>query len=121
MDSCSSTFFDYNCFDESEFTACVDEMLEMPGAEENGSVDGKSMSCRTLHAAFAATNSKHCPHMSFAPQYDNECKLKCQESANSSYDDLFLQTELDYFAAFSKAVGLGEDQFASPSISRSNE
>ena len=114
-DSCTSTFLDYNCFDENDLTTCIDEMLAMPGAED-GAIDGKSMSCRTLHGAFAATNSDHCPHMSFAPQYDNECKLKCQETKNRSYDKLFLQTELEYFAAFSIAVGLGEDQFASPSI-----
>ena len=116
MDSCTSTFLGYNCFDGNDLTTCIDEMLEMPGAEENGAIDGKSMSCRTLHGAFAATNSDHCPHMSFAPQYDNQCKLKCQETKNRSYSDRFLQAELDYFAAFSNSVGLGNDEFASPTI-----
>jgi len=116
MNSCTSTFLDYNCFDENELTACIDEMLAMPGAEANGAIDGKSMSCRTLHGAFAATNSNHCPHMSFAPRYDNECNRKCQETKNRSYDELFLPEELAYFADFSRTAGLGDDQFASPSI-----
>jgi hypothetical protein len=35
---------------------------------------------------------------------------------NLSYSNLFLQVELEYFAAFSNAVGLGNDEFDSPTI-----
>jgi len=112
-DSCSSTFED-NCYEE--IGACVDEMLALPGAENDGAIDGKVMSCRTLHGSFAVDNNAHCPHMSFAPQYDVACKVKCQESKSSPDDEMFSEEELAYFAAFSDAIGLGPDQFQTPSI-----
>jgi hypothetical protein len=112
-DSCSSTFED-NCYEE--ISACVDEMRALPGVASDGAIDGKVMSCRTLHGSFAVDNNDHCPHMSFAPQYDVACNVKCQESKSTSDDEVFLQEELAYFAAFSQAIGLGLDQYKTPSI-----
>jgi hypothetical protein len=54
--------------------------------------------------------------MSFDPQYDPECNVKCQESNSLPDTEMFLDDELAYFAAFSQAIGLGEDQWVSPSI-----
>jgi hypothetical protein len=103
-DSFSSTFED-NCYEE--IGACVDEMLALPGAASDGaSIDGKVVSCRTLHGSFDVDNNDHCPHMSFAPQYDVACNVKCQESKSTPDDEVFLQ--VTYFAAFSQqAIGLG--------------
>ena len=112
-DSCSSTFED-NCYEE--ISACVDEMRALPGVASDGAIDGKVMSCRTLHGSFAVDNNDHCPHMSFAPQYDVACNVKCQESKSTPDDEVFLQEELAYFAAFSQAIGLGLDQYKTPSI-----
>jgi hypothetical protein len=112
-DSCSSTFED-NCY--AELGTCVDEMFALPAVAIDGAIDGKVISCRTLHGSFAATNEAHCPHMSFDPQYDPECNVKCQESNSLPDTEMFLDDELAYFAAFSQAIGLGEDQWVSPSI-----
>ena len=112
-DSCSSTFED-NCYEE--ISACVDEMRALPGVASDGAIDGKVMSCRTLHGSFAVDNNDHCPHMSFAPQYDVACNVKCQESKSTPDDEVFLQKELAYFAAFSQAIGLGLDQYKTTSI-----
>jgi len=112
-DFCSSTFED-NCFEDLD--ACVDEMLALPGVEIDGAADGKGMACRTVHGSFARENPDHCPHVSFAPQYDVACNLKCQESKNRRDDEMFSEEELAYFAAFSDAIGLGPDQYQTPSI-----
>jgi hypothetical protein len=90
--------------------------LHCPGLQVMEPLMGRlCRSCRTLHGSFAVDNNDHCPHMSFAPQYDVACNVKCQESKSTPDDEVFLQ--VTYFAAFSQqAIGLGLDQYKTPSI-----
>ena len=114
INNCASIFQLTNGY--SSIDECAEDLLNLPGSEDDY-IDGKSMGCRALHAAFAATNKKHCPHISTAPVYDENCFLKCQESKNHAVEDFFLPEELQLYADYSKQqAGLGETQWVSPSI-----
>ncbi len=111
---CSDTFYEKNCYDEVQ--QCIDDQMALPGTEGDR-LDGRSLGCRTLHASFAAVNEEHCPHISFVPEYDVDCFLKCQKSANNSLADAFHPTELAFFKQYGiSSLGIGEDEFLSPSI-----
>jgi hypothetical protein len=113
---CFDQFKLENCYDPVSIDECVNDVLSLPGVEDGGFIDGKSMGCRVLHQSFVPVNAAHCPHISFIPKYDENCFLKCQESKKKFAEDFFLEEELQFFAAYGAAVGLGEDQWASPSM-----
>jgi len=114
MNSCSSTF-ESNCYTKEHIDECVNDMLALPGVDSDGAVDGKSMACRTLHAALDdGGNKDQCQRISFDPRYDVDCQLKCQETANLTAEDLFLPEELELFATFSDMLKLGPKQWKSP-------
>ena len=76
-------------------------------APENLRLDGKSQGCRALHhAVFASVNAQHCPHLSFAPQFDVNGKIKCQTVGNIQPQDLFTADELAKFVAIELAAGI---------------
>eukprot|EP00588_Corethron_pennatum_P031666 CAMPEP_0194346532 /NCGR_PEP_ID=MMETSP0171-20130528/105478_1 /TAXON_ID=218684 /ORGANISM="Corethron pennatum, Strain L29A3" /LENGTH=663 /DNA_ID=CAMNT_0039113667 /DNA_START=847 /DNA_END=2838 /DNA_ORIENTATION=- len=111
-DSCSSTF-EKHCYQDLE--SCVHEIMELNGTDSSGAIDGKSIGCRILHSSYAAKNKAHCPHISYIPEYDTDCKLKCQHTSNKKDEDFFLPRELEYFKALSQTIGLGEEGWRSPS------
>jgi hypothetical protein len=111
--NCNSVFATDNCYNSVD--QCVEEMLSLPSSEE-GNGDGKSFGCRLIHASFAAMNMSHCPHISFVPKYDESCYLKCQESKGHSSQDFFHPQELAMFENYSESVGLGVNQFVSPTM-----
>jgi len=111
-DSCSSTF-EKHCYQDLE--SCVHEIMELNGTDSSGAIDGKSIGCRVLHGSYAAKNKAHCPHISYIPEYDTDCKLKCQHTSNKKDEDFFLPRELEYFKALSQTIGLGEEGWRSPS------
>eukprot|EP00549_Striatella_unipunctata_P003690 CAMPEP_0118716264 /NCGR_PEP_ID=MMETSP0800-20121206/27393_1 /TAXON_ID=210618 ORGANISM="Striatella unipunctata, Strain CCMP2910" /NCGR_SAMPLE_ID=MMETSP0800 /ASSEMBLY_ACC=CAM_ASM_000638 /LENGTH=113 /DNA_ID=CAMNT_0006622643 /DNA_START=40 /DNA_END=381 /DNA_ORIENTATION=- len=87
---------------------CVEIYTSLPKMEIDlpGYVDGKTQGCRELHAAFAATNDKHCPHLSFEPVWDDNCELKCQESKRTPLLDVWTQDEVDFLVAHEDYAGL---------------
>lgn len=110
--SCSDTFYTKNGY--SEVDECVSDLMVLPRSD-SGDINGKSLGCRVLHAEFAAENDKHCPHISFLPEYDEKCILKCQESDNNAVEDIFHPFELALFSNFAEASGFGPSQFVYPS------
>ena len=74
---------------------CISKLEELPLVTNNEHFDGYDYGCRVLHAAFAGTNKKHCPHISFDPLEDSKGNVKCQQSANmqvsDQFDDLILK------------------------------
>ena len=55
---------------------CTDDDLRVESFSRSSSLegaDGKSFSCRVIHASFAAMNMSHCPHIYFVPKYDESC------------------------------------------------
>lgn len=80
----------------------------LPGTDEDGtgSVKGNSKGCRILHSAFAATNAKHCPHLSFVPEKDYLGREKCQRSDGIKPEDLFSDVELKFIHDVGKENGL---------------
>ena len=108
--SCPSTF-ERNCYTDEPIENCIADLLSLPLANENGKLDDKSFGCRVLHAFFVSTNNKHCPHISFLPEYGVNCLLKCQTSKGITNDDLFHPFELGTFAQAAASLGLGQEQW----------
>jgi len=111
--TCSDTFYEKNCYDKVD--ECVNDVMTLPRTD-GGNIDGKTFGCRTLHADFASVNDKHCPHISFLPEYDVNCFLKCQETANNVLADAFHPIELGFYKSVAVSGGIGEAEFVSPSI-----
>jgi len=98
---------------------CVGNFADIPVLDTNGQMAGNSQACRTLHAAFAATNSHHCPHISFTPMADHDGNIKCQKDGNLTADDLFDQEELQMYEQFARDMGFDPNKghnIAVPSI-----
>ena len=66
--------------------------------------------CRKLHAVFAATNDKHCAHISFTPMADPKGNFKCQESAEVQASDLFTVDQVAKFESFVAEGGFEPNQ-----------
>tara|TARA_B100000767_G_C19686229_1_gene501891 strand:- start:155 stop:583 length:429 start_codon:yes stop_codon:yes gene_type:complete len=66
--------------------------------------------CRKLHAVFAATNDKHCAHISFKPMADPKGNFKCQESAQVQALDLFTVDQVAKFESFVAEAGFEANQ-----------
>ena len=111
--ACSDTFYEKNCYNKVD--ECVNDVMTLPRTDGDN-IDGKTMGCRTLHTEFASVNAKHCPHISFLPEYDANCFLKCQETANNVLADAFHPMELGFYKSVAVSAGIGEAQFVSPSI-----
>lgn len=96
-------------FEYNNFTSSNDCKLAYDNLPKNisagGYLDGKSKGCRILHSAFAAENSAHCPHLSFAPMQDKMGRTLCQESKGRKAADIFSQYELDIIAENSYKFG----------------
>lgn len=112
--ACSDTFYKKNCYNKVD--ECVNDVMTLPGTDGDNMIDGKTAGCRILHAEFASLNDKHCPHLSFIPEYDEKCFLKCQETANNVLADAFHPMELGFFKSVAVSVGIGEAEFVSPSL-----
>ena len=67
-------------------------------------------SCRRLHAVFAATNDKHCEHISFKSMADHNGKFKCQESAQVQVSEIFTADDVAKFESFVAEVGFEPNQ-----------
>jgi len=111
--ACSDTFYEKNCYNKVD--ECVNDVMTLPRTDGDN-IDGKTMGCRTLHTEFASVNDKHCPHISFLPEYDANCFLKCQETANNALADAFHPMELGFYKSVAVSAGIGEAEFGSPSI-----
>jgi len=68
---------------------CTEKLQSLPTFNNENYFDGNSYGCRVLHSAFAETNDKHCPHLSFEPLEDSKGKVKCQTSKNIQVSDYF--------------------------------
>lgn len=89
--------------------SCRQEWDALPISEEGFRIDGNSKGCRIVHAAMAALNKKHCPHISFLPIEDINGKVKCQTSGMRGPLDVFTQWELDKFRETAAEHGLPRD------------
>ncbi len=89
---------------------CIEDMLSLP-PDEYGRIDGKSFGCRVVHAYLAKKDNRHCPHISFIPEYDSSCEIKCQKSKEITNEKLFHPVELAFLAQHAEALGLGEKQW----------
>ena len=96
----------------STIDECSDKLLALPAAEEKADMSGNTQACRMLHAAFASTNPKHCPHISFLPVEDESGKLKCQESAFRPVEEMFDEDDMDVFDTRREYLGLENDMAA---------
>ena len=76
---------------------------------DGGYLDGNTKGCRILHSAFAETNDKHCPHLSFVPEEDYLGRVKCQSSGGVQPEDLFSDQELTFFQKYGEEHGLPRD------------
>lgn len=111
--SCTSTFKN-NCYTTTpskDIESCIAELLSLAPHDDVGRLDGKSFGCRVLHAGLAKSNDKHCPHISFDPEYDYKCHVKCQKSKEINNEDMFHPIELGFLATFAADVGLGQEQW----------
>ncbi len=91
--NCQSTFQTNNLTPQS----CRETYDALPAlsTDTERSIANNSKGCRTLHAAFAAQNKDHCPHLSFIPETDINGIVKCQEETKTSKpSDLFTSSEL---------------------------
>lgn len=100
--------FDLNALKSAE--ECEENMGALPAVSPGGYADGYDFACRALHAAFAATNPSHCPHLSFAPVADANRFIKCQKSALRMPLEFFSDSELAVVANFSASVGIDAEQ-----------
>lgn len=73
-------------------------------------VDGNSLGCRALHAAFAFTNpTNHCPHVSLDSFADPKGRELCQDSADIDVVDLFSNDDIEYIRDYTTRRGLDAD------------
>jgi len=68
---------------------CIEKLEALPDLTGGKWADGKDRGCRVLHASFAANNPAHCAHISFRPEQDPHCKIKCQVSAGLKPTEFF--------------------------------
>jgi hypothetical protein len=113
--SCSETF-ENSCYNApgviSGIDKCVDDLMSLPATDNTGpSLNGKSFGCRVLHSSLAASNKKHCPHISFGPEFDSKCFVKCQQAANITNADMFHPMELGFMAVEADSNGLPDAQW----------
>ena len=61
-----------------------------------------------LHGVFAASNDKHCPHLSFVPMPDYKGNLKCQSSKQMDVvgDGIFTQSQVDLVGTYLEKMGI---------------
>ncbi len=112
MESHCADTFKYNNFTSGD--DCRIEYDSLPGNITDGAyVDGKTKGCHILHSAFAAENSDHCPHLSFAPMEDKKGRTLCQESKRRKPSDVFSQYELDTIAEIAYKMGFPESLYRS--------
>jgi len=110
QNNCASTFAN-NCYNGGDsIDKCITDMLTLP-AHEEGRIDGKSFGCRILHSLLVPVDNNHCAHVSFDPEYDLNCALKCQKSKEITNEDVFHPTEIAFMAQHALSLGLGERQW----------
>lgn len=86
---------------------CENELLSLPIVDADTYVDGNTLGCRALHAAFARTNPvNHCPHVALTPTSDPNGDFKCQVSEQISVDSLHDEFGLQFFEEFAASVGM---------------
>jgi hypothetical protein len=90
----------------SSIDECVEIFNLLEVSEPVGRIHGNNKGCRILHSAFAKNNEAHCPHLSFKPKYDEDCKLKCQLPEDSTVLDFWTQDELNFFGTYAAEQGL---------------
>lgn len=110
--SCPITF-KKNCYNvDSGVGKCVNELLSLPATDYDGpTFTGKSFGCRYLHSLLAATNNNHCAHISFDPEFDPKCFVKCQQALEVTNSDMFHPIELGFVAAEAAIAGLPVEQW----------
>lgn len=87
--------------DDMDHETCMRRLKELPMNEgDESNIDGFSQGCRFLHSVLADSRPLHCPHLSFVPLADENDEIKCHESENPSFDDLFTQEDLEAFHRF---------------------
>lgn len=98
--------------DLSSIDECTTKLQALPATEDNADFSGNTQGCRVLHAAFAATNPMHCPHISFLPVEDDNGKIKCQESAYRPVEEMFDEDDLEVFDTRRNELGLDNEMAA---------
>ena len=77
------------------------------------SIDGYIQGCRILHASYAATNSKHCPQISFVPMQYLKDGIKFQVSENIKPEDIFKIEQLTFFKNVAMIIFGSDDTLVS--------
>lgn len=91
------SIWEANNFDKN-VQKCMNNYKTLPRAEGDlAAIDGKSLGCKILHGTFVPLNPFHCAHTSFVKQKDPSGEIKCQKSKHVQPEDLFSDTELDFF------------------------
>ncbi len=108
---CTDTFKHNNFTSGDDCKIAYDNLPK--NLTDGGYLDGKTKGCRILHSAFAAENSDHCPHLSFAPMEDKKGRTLCQESKRRRPSDVFSQYELDTMAEIAYKMGFPESLYRS--------
>lgn len=99
--SCSEILVNTTTMDD-----CLANLAALPGTEgDEYHFDGNSQSCRAVHSVFAATNSEHCPHLSFSPLKDEFGSLVCQNSALLDPASLFRESDFATYTEFAERMG----------------
>ncbi len=110
-----SSVFDYICTVYTETCGnlitqvpnCLETLSQLPTLESGGPFfDGDSTGCRSLHAVFAASNTKHCAHISFDPLEDSDGEIKCQVSEKRLDSEFFTEEDIQFYETFSTSVGV---------------
>lgn len=90
---------------------CLTKYRALPQVDEIGGstfIDGDTKGCRVLHSAFAATNPKHCPHVSFEAEEDAKGLVKCSTGGGMYPTNLFSNATIAKFLYYGQYVfGLG--------------
>lgn len=82
------------------FQECMQKLKEIPTFTNGTQFDGYDFGCRALHAVLAEFDDKHCPHISFEPQLDQNNKYKCQESSFLRSTDFFDEDDFQTYEEF---------------------
>eukprot|EP00549_Striatella_unipunctata_P001418 CAMPEP_0118708932 /NCGR_PEP_ID=MMETSP0800-20121206/22263_1 /TAXON_ID=210618 ORGANISM="Striatella unipunctata, Strain CCMP2910" /NCGR_SAMPLE_ID=MMETSP0800 /ASSEMBLY_ACC=CAM_ASM_000638 /LENGTH=309 /DNA_ID=CAMNT_0006612383 /DNA_START=57 /DNA_END=986 /DNA_ORIENTATION=- len=100
----------------NDMTGCMSELAALPVfTGDLPWIDGKSQSCRALHATFAEYNpDEHCAHIQFNRTADPKGVVKCQDSDWVLPSELFDDEDFEYFDSFLEKHGidpeLGHDE-----------
>ena len=92
--------------DGTNETACLEQLSALPIVDDGVHADGKTQSCRALHAVLATENDVHCPHISLEPRVDVHGKIKCQTVGDLQPEDLFGPEEITKFFDVGLAAGI---------------